>query len=179
MTVWIYVLRWLLVLGIAFLSGGLIKYAKLPSILGWLIAGMLLGPHTAGLLPQALLDASGYKSLILFLQCAFGLMLGTELVFSRLRSYGKALVITTLTQSLGTFVVVSIVFALVFAAKGVPVFLAPVLGSIALATAPAPALSVVREFHTKGPVTDTLLPLTNPTASRGGCVTTHNPIGST
>ena len=169
MTVWIYVLRWLLVLGIAFLSGGLIKYAKLPSILGWLIAGMLLGPHTAGLLPQALLDASGYKSLILFLQCAFGLMLGTELVFSRLRSYGKALVITTLTQSLGTFVVVSIVFALVFAAKGVPVFLAPVLGSIALATAPAPALSVVREFHTKGPVTDTLLPLTNPTASRGGC----------
>lgn len=159
MTVWIYVLRWLLVLGIAFLSGGLIKYAKLPSILGWLIAGMLLGPHTAGLLPQALLDASGYKSLILFLQCAFGLMLGTELVFSRLRSYGKALVITTLTQSLGTFVVVSIVFALVFAAKGVPVFLAPVLGSIALATAPAPALSVVREFHTKGPVTDTLLPM--------------------
>ena len=100
-----------------------------------------------------------HKSLICFLQCAFGLMLGTELVFSRLRSYGKALVITTLTQSLGTFVVVSLVFALVFAAKGVPVFLAPVLGSIALATAPAPALSVVREFHTKGPVTDTLLPM--------------------
>ncbi len=159
MIVWTCILRWLLVLGIAFLAGGLIKYAKLPSILGWLIAGMLLGPHALGLLPQALLDEAGYKVFLSFLQCAFGLMLGTELVILRLRSYGKALVITTLTQSLGTFFVVSLVFALVFASQGVPVFLAPVLGSIALATAPAPALSVVREFHTKGPVTDTLLPM--------------------
>lgn len=159
MTLTICYLRWLLVLGIAFLAEGLIKYAKLPSILGWLIAGMLLGPHALGLLPQTLLDAKSYKVLLSFLQCAFGLMLGTELVLSRLRSYGKALVITTLTQSLGTFAVVSLVFEVVFAVQGVPVFLAPVLGSIALATAPAPALSVVREFHTKGPVTDTLLPM--------------------
>lgn len=28
-----------------------------------------------------------------------------------------------------------------------------------MATAPAPALSIVSEFHTKGPVTDTLLPM--------------------
>ncbi len=33
-------------------------------------------------------------------------------------------------------------------------------GGIALATAPAPALSIVKEFHTKGPVTDALLPMT-------------------
>ena len=50
-------LRWILVLVIAFICGGLIKYLKLPSILGWLIAGMLLGPHALGLLPQELLDA--------------------------------------------------------------------------------------------------------------------------
>lgn len=122
MIVWTCILRWLLVLGIAFLAGGLIKYAKLPSILGWLIAGMLLGPHALGLLPQALLDEAGYKVFLSFLQCAFGLMLGTELVILRLRSYGKALVITTLTQSLGTFFVVSLVFALVFASQGSPSF---------------------------------------------------------
>ena len=33
-------------------------------------------------------------------------------------------------------------------------------GGIALATAPAPALSIVNEFHARGPVTDTLLPMT-------------------
>ena len=32
-------------------------------------------------------------------------------------------------------------------------------GGIALATAPAPALSIVSEFHARGPVTDTLLPM--------------------
>ena len=34
-----------------------------------------------------------------------------------------------------------------------------VFGGIALATAPAPALSIVYEYHTNGPVTQTLLPL--------------------
>ena len=152
-------LRWILVLVIAFICGGLIKYLKLPSILGWLIAGMLLGPHALGLLPQELLDARSYKTIISWMQCAFGLMLGTELVVRRLKAYGKALLITTLTQSLGTFLIVSLSFGIIFAVQGVPVYLAFVMGGIALATAPAPALSIVKEFHTKGPVTDTLLPI--------------------
>lgn len=152
-------LRWILVLVIAFICGGLIKYLKLPSILGWLIAGMLLGPYSLGLLPQELLDARSYKTIISWMQCAFGLMLGTELVVRRLKAYGKALLITTLTQSLGTFLIVSLSFGIIFAVQGVPVYLAFVMGGIALATAPAPALSIVKEFHTKGPVTDTLLPI--------------------
>lgn len=41
----------------------------------------------------------------------------------------------------------------------IPVYLAFVFGGIALATAPAPALSIVNEYHTNGPVTKTLLPL--------------------
>lgn len=42
---------------------------------------------------------------------------------------------------------------------GVPLYLAFLFGGIALATAPAPALSIVREFKTKGPVTSTLIPM--------------------
>lgn len=110
-------LRWILVLVIAFICGGLIKYLKLPSILGWLIAGMLLGPHALGLLPQELLDARSYKTIISWMQCAFGLMLGTELVVRRLKAYGKALLITTLTQSLGTFLIVSLSFGIIFAVQ--------------------------------------------------------------
>ena len=41
----------------------------------------------------------------------------------------------------------------------IPIYLAFIFGSIALATAPAPALSIVREFKTKGPVTNTLIPM--------------------
>lgn len=131
----------------------------MPSILGWLIVGMLFGPHAIGLMPQEVMNASWYKITIMWMQCAFGLMLGTELVWKKLKNYGKALIITTMTQSLGTFAVVSLVFGLVFAVSDIPIYLAFVFGGIALATAPAPALSIVNEFHAKGPVTDTLLPM--------------------
>lgn len=153
------VLRWLCVLLIAFIAGKLMTKIKMPSILGWLIVGMLLGPNAVGLMPQEVIDSQWYKLIITWMQCAFGLMLGTELIWKKIKSYGKALIITTLTQSLGTFLFVSLVFAVVFSFTGVPIYLAFAFGGIALATAPAPALSIVQEFHTSGPVTNTLIPM--------------------
>lgn len=155
----IQLLQWLIVLLLAALAGKLISKIKLPSILGWLIIGMLFGPHALGLMPQPVLDAVWYKTVIMWMQCAFGLMLGTELVWKELKSYGKGLTVTTLTQSLGTFCFVTLVFAVVFMLADAPVYLAFIFGGIALATAPAPALSIVNEFHAKGPVTNTLLPM--------------------
>lgn len=155
----INILRWIATLLIAFLAGKAVSKLKLPAILGWLITGMILGPNAAGLLPQDVLDTAWYKTIIMWMQCSFGLMLGTELVWKRIKNYGKALMVTTLTQSLGTFVLVSLVFAIVFHFMGIPAYLGFAFGGIALATAPAPALSIVSEFHTKGPVTNTLLPM--------------------
>lgn len=155
----IIAVRWIAALAAAFLAGKLMSKIKMPAILGWLIASMILGPNGAALMPEELLSSSWYKGIIMWMQCAFGLMLGTELIWKRLKSYGNALVITTLTQSLGTFFIVSLVFAAVFKISSIPIFLGPVFGGIALATAPAPALSIVNEFHTRGPVTDTLLPM--------------------
>lgn len=156
----VYFLRWVITLAVAFIAGKLMCKIKMPSILGWLIVGMLFGPHAIDLMPQEILETGWYKIIIMWMQCAFGVMLGSELILKKLRSYGKALVITTLTQSLGTFAVVSLAFGLVFISTDVPIYLAFVFGGIALATAPAPALSIVNEFHAKGPVTDTLLPMT-------------------
>lgn len=158
-SIFLYIIRWLCMLLIAWYSGKLITKVKMPAILGWLIAGMIFGPYGVGLLPQPLLDTAWYKNIIIWMQCTFGLMLGTELVWKRIRSFGKALVVSTLTQSLGTFVIVSLAFALVLALTHQPLWLALAFGGIALATAPAPVLSIVQEFRTKGPVTDTLLPM--------------------
>ena len=144
---------------IAFLVGKLVAKLKLPSILGWLIAGMVLGPHALALMNDALLDAVWYESVLHILECGVGMMIGTELVWRKIKKSGRSIVITTLTQSLGTFLMVSLVFGVVFWISDVPVYLAFVFGGIALATAPAPALSIVREFRTKGPVTDTLIPM--------------------
>ena len=154
----INILRWIAVLALAFIAGKLMTKIKMPSILGWLIVGMLLGPHAVKLMPESVLNAGWYKIIIMWMQCAFGVMLGSELIWSKLKTYGKALIITTLTQSLGTFAIVSLAFGIVFYFANITVYLAFVFGGIALATAPAPALSIVNEFHAKGPVTDTLLP---------------------
>ena len=155
----VLVLRWIAAMIIAFLIGKGVSKLKLPAILGWLIAGMVLGPYALHLLPQALMDTVVYQNIIHVLECAVGFMIGTELVWKRLKSYGRALIVTTLTQSLGTFALVSGVFYLIFAISEVPTYLAFLFGGIALATAPAPALSIVQEFKTKGAVTQTLLPM--------------------
>lgn len=144
---------------IAFLTGKLIAKIKLPSILGWLITGMVLGPHALSLMNQEILDAQWYQTIIHILECAVGLMIGTELVWSKMKRSGASIIITTLTQSLGTFLLVSLVFSLVFYFSNIPIYLAFIFGGIALATAPAPALSIVREFRTTGPVTRTLIPM--------------------
>ena len=154
------VLRWIAVLALAFIAGKLMTKIKMPSILSWLIVGMIFGPHAVNIMPQSVLDASWYKTIIMWMQCAFGVMLGSELIWKKLKTSGKSLIVTTLSQSLGTFAIVSLAFGIAFYFTNVPIYLAFVFGGIALATAPAPALSIVNEFHAKGPVTETLLPMT-------------------
>ena len=94
------ILRLLAALTGAFLLGRLMTKIHMPAILGWLIGGMALGPHAINLLPQTVLDSNWYSILNEVLQVAVGLMLGTELVWKKLRKYGRALMITALTQSL-------------------------------------------------------------------------------
>ena len=139
------IIRLLAAVVLAFWAGKLISKIKLPSILGWLIAGMILGPHAVSLMNQQILDARWYQTMVHILECAVGLMIGTELVWNKIKRSGKAIVITT--------------FGIVFYFQEIPLYLAFLFGGIALATAPAPALSIVREFKTSGPVTNTLIPM--------------------
>lgn len=144
---------------LAFAAGKIVTKFKMPAILGWLLAGMAFGPHAFGLMGETLLATSWYKVMLNFLECGVGLMIGTELVLKELKKSGKQILITTLTQSLGAFAVVTSCFAIIFYFTNIPVYLSLIFGSIALATAPAPALSIVREFKTQGPVTKTLIPM--------------------
>ena len=151
--------RLLLAIAIAFVCGKLVSKLKLPSILGWLIAGMILGPHAVNLLSDSLLNAGWYTVTESILECTVGLMIGTELIWNQIKQSGKQIVVTTITESLGTFIVVSLVFGVIFYFTGIPIYLAFMFGGIALATAPAPSLSIVNEMHTNGPVTKTLIPM--------------------
>lgn len=120
---------------------------------------MIIGPHAVGLISDKLLSASWYQTILSVFECGMGLMIGTELVFKELKKSGKQIIIATLYQSLSTFFMVTLFFGIIFYFINVPLYVAFIFGGIALATAPAPALSIVKEFKTDGPVTRTLIPM--------------------
>ncbi len=155
----IEILRVFAIICIAVVIGNLVKKIKLPAILGWLIAGVVFGPYLAGVVTLEITESLWYKIFIKIFECFAGVMIGKEIILKKLAKSGKQIMGITVIQSVGTFLFVSLVFAITFLIADIPVYLSFVFGGIALATAPAPALSIVNEYHTKGPVTDTLLPL--------------------
>ncbi|MGN0796346.1 MAG: cation:proton antiporter [Christensenellales bacterium] len=152
-------LRIFAILCIAFVCGKLVSKLKLPAILGWLIAGIVFGPYLCEVVTLEITDSVWYKIFIKIFECLAGVMIGREIIFKKIAKSGKQIIGITFVQSIGTFLFVSIVFAITFILADIPVYLAFVFGGIALATAPAPALSIVNEYRTKGPITQTLLPL--------------------
>ena len=155
----IAILRIFAMICIAVICGKLIAKIKLPAILGWLIAGIVFGPYLVEIVSFDITNSVPYQVFIKFAECFAGVMIGRELVFRKIASSGKQIITITFVQSIGTFLFVSLVFAVVFLIAHIPIYLAFIFGGIALATAPAPALSIVNEYHTSGPVTQTLIPL--------------------
>lgn len=144
---------------IAFVVGKITAKLKLPAILGWLVTGVVFGPYLVGVVTADIMNSNWYKITIKVFECFAGVMIGKEIVFQKLKKTGKQIIGITFIQSIGTFLFVSLVFAVLCLWKNIPVYLAFVFGGIALATAPAPALSIVNEYRTNGPVTKTLIPL--------------------
>ncbi|MGN0330410.1 MAG: cation:proton antiporter [Kineothrix sp.] len=152
-------LRIFAVLCSAFVCGKLISKLKLPAILGWLITGIVLGPYLAEVVTLEITNTWWYRIFIKFFECFAGVLIGREIIFKKIASSGRQIIGITFVQSIGTFLFVTAAFSAVFFITDIPIFLAFIFGGIALATAPAPALSIVNEYHTSGPVTRTLLPL--------------------
>lgn len=80
-------------------------------------------------------------------------------MFGKNKSCGKSNYDYNRDTVIRNFLVVSLVFGVCFYFMNISLYLAFIFGGIALATAPAPALSIVREFRTSGPVTKTLIPM--------------------
>lgn len=144
---------------VAIICGKIVSMIKMPAILGWLITGIVFGPYLVGIVQFETINSAWYENIISVFECCAGFMIGTEIIFKKIKQYGKQIIGITIVQSIGTFLFVSLCFSLVLLFTDYPVWLAFIFGGIALATAPAPALSIVNEFKTKGPVTRTLIPL--------------------
>ena len=157
-------------LSIALLAGLLLsrlaKTVKLPAVTAYLISGVLIGPFGIGALeiPGIGISADKIEDFGLISDLALGFIafsMGNEFRISQLKKIGKQATVIGVFQALITTVVVDI--ALVSLHFAMPYTLslptAIVLASIATATAPAATLMVVKQYKAKGPVTDVLLPV--------------------
>ncbi|MCD2493620.1 cation:proton antiporter [Lacrimispora sp. NSJ-141] len=158
-------------LSIALLAGLLMSRAakvfKLPAVTAYLVAGILVGPYILGQLGitgLGFLSTENVKQYSIFSDVALGFIafdIGNEFRLSQLKKIGKQAAVIAFTQALAATVLVdAVMIGLHFLMPSVVSLpMALVLGAIATATAPAATLMVVRQYKAKGPLTKILLPI--------------------
>ena len=161
----------LLCLSIALFAGLMLsriaKLLKLPAVTAYLIAGILIGPYFLGSLG---LDGFGFTSMenidaySIISDVALGFIafsIGNEFRLAQLKQIGKQAAVIGIFQALATCIVVDVVliFVHLIAPDKLSLPAAIVLGAVATATAPAATLMVVKQYKAKGPLTSLLLPI--------------------
>jgi len=135
---------------IAFYVGRLARLAKLPSLIGYMIVGVILGPSVLHLFDEASMERLSFITEIALGFVAFSI--GSELNMSTLKRLGGGIISIILAESFGAFfIVVLAVYALT---RDLP--LALIFGSMAPASAPAGTVAVIQECRAKGSLTTTL-----------------------
>ncbi|MDD3920509.1 MAG: cation:proton antiporter [Eubacteriales bacterium] len=130
-----------------------VKLVHLPNVTGYLIAGLLIGPYCLNLIP-----VEGVEDLSIITTVALGFIafsIGGEFKFSHIKKLGVSCIVITLFQALMATALVDVALWL----AGFPLPVCLTLGAVATATAPAATLMVVRQYHAKGELTNTLLPV--------------------
>ena len=161
----------LLSVSIALLMGLLMTRAfkplKLPSVTAYLVAGVLIGPYCLGAIG---LNGVGFQSmeavhaLGLIADVALGFIafsIGSEFRVEELKKIGKQAFVIGIFQALVATLFVDLALVAVYYLMPGTITMAQVLtlGAIATATAPAATLMVVRQYKAKGPLTNLLLPI--------------------
>lgn len=161
----------LLSVSIAVLAGLLMTRAfkpfKLPSVTAYLIAGVLIGPYFLGSLHINGLgfvseEAVSVLSLVSEVALAFiAFSIGSEFRLEELKKTGKQAFVIGIFQALAATVLVDLALFAVHLMMPDKLSIAQVitLGAIATATAPAATLMVVRQYKADGPLTKLLLPI--------------------
>ncbi|MCK4511485.1 cation:proton antiporter [bacterium] len=144
----------LLLLGIVaivgFYFGRAAKLARLPSLIGFMVLGVLLGPSAFGYFHEGNLESLTFITEIALGFVAFSI--GAELNLRALRHLGKGIISVILVESFAAFFIVTLVVYLI--TRSWPVAL--LFGAVAPASAPAGTVAVIQECKAKGSLTTAL-----------------------
>ena len=145
----------------------LVKRWHLPAVTAYLVAGVLIGPNCLGLLGIPGIGFASFDyvaSFSLICDVALGFIafsIGNEFRLSALKHTGKQATVIAIIQALAATILVDITLLLLHLVLGdkLPVSTCIVLGAVATATAPAATIMVVNQYKAKGPLTNLLLPI--------------------
>ena len=144
----------LLIIGFAivfgFYFGRNMKFIRLPTIIGYMILGVILGPSLLNMLSDKVQEQLSFVPDIALGFVA--LSIGMELKLSTLKRLGKGIIYIILFESFGAFIVVF--FSLLLLTGNT--LLSLIFASIAPASAPAGTVAVIREYKAKGNLTKAL-----------------------
>jgi Kef-type K+ transport system membrane component KefB/predicted transcriptional regulator len=135
---------------IGFLVGKLVNLLKLPGVVGYLIAGLILGPSVLGVFSLPTLE--GLKVFTNFALSLVAFIIGSEMKLDTLKEMGKGIGVIILSESFGAFLLVAAGIYLLTH----KLYLALIFGAIAPASAPAGTVAVLQECRAKGRLTNAL-----------------------
>ncbi len=168
-----------LALVVGFFGGKVAQKFKLPSVSGYLIAGLFLGPSIALFTPfEGFITVSEMSNLNFIKEIALTIIafsIGSEFGFKNLKKIGNKVAIITLLEVLGAVLLVFIL--ILFIPKPAEIMqnsagkyaylpfsksnlaFTMLLSAMAATTAPAATLLVIKQYRAHGPVTKTVLPI--------------------
>ncbi len=161
----------LLALSIAMLAGlmmsRLTKIWNLPAVTAYLVAGILIGPYCLGQLGVpgvGFLSAEDVGTYSIISEVALGFIaiaMGNEFRLSELKKTGRQAVVIAIFQAVVATIFVDLALFVVhlMIPEKLPLSCVLTLGAVATATAPAATLMVVKQYKADGPLTRMLLPV--------------------
>ncbi len=150
----------------SYLAGRAAKAISLPQITGYLIVGILVGPHVLGILSAEVLREFGFVNQVALALIA--LSAGGELRIESLRERIRSIAVIAASQIIVMFFAVA---TAVYLARGsidflagqpddVAIAVALLFGLVAVAKSPATTIAVITEERAKGILTNTVLGIT-------------------
>ncbi|MBD3343885.1 MAG: hypothetical protein GF401_02340 [Chitinivibrionales bacterium] len=133
-----------------FFAGKGIQRLKLPSIIGFMLVGVILGPSFLNLADESLQRSFSFITEIALAFVAVSI--GLELSVGALKKQGIGIVAIILAESFGAFVLVTAVLYGITRDWAV----ALLFGAIAPASAPAGTVAVIKECRARGSLTKAL-----------------------
>jgi Kef-type K+ transport system membrane component KefB len=135
---------------IGFYFGRTARLVRLPSLIGYMVLGVILGPSLFNILDEPALESLSFLTQLALGFVAFSI--GTELNMASVKKLGVGIVSIIFAESFGAFFVVTAGIYLL--TRDLPFAL--IFGAMAPASAPAGTVAVIQEYKAKGNLTKAL-----------------------